>query len=631
MAELPSVTRRLLAGSLGALRATRRQLAELGRRLDEETRSEEPSVEGQQPPRSGPPHAPDGALLEATRVEAALAEARAEAARAEATRVEAARAASAALAERREAERLVEEARREADRAAEEARREAERLVEEARARARLEAQVIQGQAEALLARSKTEAAEIVARLRTEAEAAGRAEIERLRAHELERLRVEGARAERQEQALIERERGLLDKERVVVLREAEVARRERESGEREARTVERETASVQIVNEQRARLEALAGLSGEEARRELMARSLDEVRRSSAREAKQIEDLARDEAEKRAKRILGIALQRYAGDHAHERSVSTVHLPNDELKGRIIGREGRNIRALQEATGVDLIVDDTPETIVVSCFDPVRREVARVALERLIVDGRIHPTRIEEVVAKARLEVEGTMREAGLQALEELGVARVHPELGRLLGQLRFRYSYAQNVLRHSVECGYIAGLMAGELGLDVRAARRAGLLHDLGKAVSHEVEGGHAMVGASLARRHGEDEVVSNAIGCHHDDEPCISVYGHLVTAADALSGARPGARREVLESHVKRVSELEVLSAGFVGVERAYAIQAGREVRVIVEPSEVSDEEAALLAREISRRIEDELAYPGQIRVTVVRETRAVDYAR
>jgi ribonuclease Y len=371
--------------------------------------------------------------------------------------------------------------------------------------------------------------------------------------------------------------------------------------------------------------------MTGDEARNILIEQYKDEARRAAATDAKIIEDQAREEAEKRAKRVVGIAIQRYAGDHVQERSVTSVHLPNDELKGRIIGREGRNIRALQEATGVDFIVDDTPETIVVSSFDPIRREVARIALDKLILDGRIHPTRIEEVVAKAQEEVERAMREAAEQAMLELSVTRVHPEIVKLLGRLRYRYSYAQNVLRHSVEAGFIAGLMAGELGLNVRQARRAGLLHDIGKAVSHEQEGGHAVIGGQLARKYGEDEVVANAIAAHHDDEPCRSVVGHLVAAADTLSGARPGARREMLESYVRRLEDLERLSTSFKGVERAYAIQAGREVRVLVEPSEVSDAESALLAREISRKIEENLSYPGQIRVTVVRETRAIDYAK
>ena len=529
------------------------------------------------------------------------------------------------------------------------AKSESERIVEEAITRAKLEAQARKAEAEAqarqieLVARdeaqkAKVEAAEQALRARVELEAELRTEAEKLRAVEEERwqraagrLKQDEERLTQREQALAEKDRAVTEKEKLLSIREADVARRERDNSEIERDAKEKQSQIAKLVDEQRVKLEALAGLSGEEARKRLLEQFRDEARVAGAREAKTIEDTARDEAEKRAKRIIGIAIQRYAGDHVQERAVTSVHLASDELKGRIIGREGRNIRALQEATGVDFIVDDTPETIVVSSFDPVRREVARLAIERLIADGRIHPTRIEEVVVKAQQEVERAAFDAADRALDELGLTRLHPELVKLLGQLRYRFSYAQNVLKHSVECGYLTGLMASELGLNIKQARRAGLLHDIGKAVSHEVEGGHAVVGGVLARKHGEDEIVANAIACHHDEEPCVHAIGHLVTAADALSGARPGARREMLESYVRRLDDLERISTSFTGVERSYAIQAGREVRVIVEPSEVSDEEAALLAREISRRIEDELAYPGQVKVTVIRETRAVDYAK
>jgi ribonuclease Y len=421
------------------------------------------------------------------------------------------------------------------------------------------------------------------------------------------------------------------EKELELAAREAEVTKSLAVTREREADVAARRSEAVELVSAQRAKLEALAGMSGEQVRRQLVAEFHDEARRAAARESKAIEDLAREEAEKRAKRIIGLAVQRYAGDYVQERTVTSIHLPSDEMKGRIIGREGRNIRALQEACGVDFIVDDTPETIVVSGFDPIRREVARLAVERLIQDGRIHPARIEEVVGKVQAEVEASVTEAGEHALVELGLSRLHPELLQLLGRLKYRHSYAQNVLKHSIECGFLAGLMAGELGQDEKLARRAALLHDIGKAVSHEQEGGHAVIGGQLARKLGEDPIVANGIACHHDDEPALGVIGNLVTAADALSGARPGARREKLEGYVKRLSDLEALSMRFAGVERSYAIQAGREVRVMVEPSEVSDAEAALLAREISKKIEEELSYPGQIRVTIVRETRAVDYAK
>jgi ribonuclease Y len=420
-------------------------------------------------------------------------------------------------------------------------------------------------------------------------------------------------------------------KERDLAERDAELAAKAAVIKTREGETEERRSEAVRLVSEQRAKLEAIAGVSGEQVRRELIEEFFDEARRAAARESKQIEDLAREEADKRAKRIIGLAIQRYAGEYVQERAVTSIHLPNDDLKGRIIGREGRNIRALQEACGVDFIVDDTPETIVISGFDPVRREIAKLALEKLIQDGRIHPTRIEEVVLKTQADVERSVTEAAEHALVELGLTRVHPEILQLLGRLRYRYSYAQNVLTHSIECGFLCGLMAAELGQDEKIARRAALLHDIGKAVSHEQEGGHAMIGGQYARKFGEDPIVANGIACHHDDEPAISVIGNLVSAADALSGARPGARREKLEGYVKRLADLEAISQRFVGVERSYAIQAGREVRVMVEPGEVSDADAVLLAREISKKIEEELTYPGQIRVTIVRETRAVDYAK
>lgn len=486
----------------------------------------------------------------------------------------------------------------EAARAVQEARREAEAIRKEAAIEAKRDALTQLEEAKALAARTAVE-------------------VERIAA-------ARDERAARRDELLREKERDLEARDEVLTRRASAIEAKEAETdaGRREA---------VRLVSEQRAKLEAIAGVSGEQVRRELIEEFFDEARRAAARESKAIEDAAREEAEKRAKRVIGIAIQRYAGDYVQERAVTSIHLPNDDMKGRIIGREGRNIRALQEACGVDFIVDDTPETIVISGFDPIRREVARLAVEKLIQDGRIHPTRIEEVVLKSQAEVEAQVTEAGEHALVELGLTRLHPELLQLLGRLRFRYSYAQNVLKHSIECGFLTGLMAAELGQDVKLARRAALLHDIGKAVSHEQEGGHAMIGGQYARKFGEDPIVANAIACHHDDEPAISVIGNLVSAADALSGARPGARREKLEGYVKRLADLEAISQRFAGVERSYAIQAGREVRVMVEPSEVSDAEAALLAREISKKIEEELTYPGQIRVTIVRETRAVDYAK
>jgi ribonuclease Y len=429
----------------------------------------------------------------------------------------------------------------------------------------------------------------------------------------------------RQREEILEKKKDLLtSKEIEISKKEAAIERLERSWSEKHQQIEEQIEEAKRVV-------ERKAGLSRDEAKKEIVQQVADEARRSAAMQVKQIEDEAREEAESRAKRIVGIAIQRYAGEHVQERAVTVFHLPTDEIKGRIIGREGRNIRALEAATGIDLIVDDTPETVVISGFDPIRREVARLSLERLIQDGRIHPTRIEEVVAKAAKEVEKAVKEAGEQAILELGLARVHPEIVKMLGRLRFRYSYAQNVLRHSVECGFIAGMMAAELGLNQRKARRAGLLHDLGKAMSHEVEGSHAVIGAQFAKKHGEEPLVVNAIGSHHEDEPATSVIAHLVAAADALSGARPGARREMLESYVKRLEDIENICRGFDGVSKSYAIQAGREVRVLVESERINDENAVMLAKDIAGRIETELTYPGQIKVTVIRETRAIATAR
>ena len=430
------------------------------------------------------------------------------------------------------------------------------------------------------------------------------------------------------DQRLGSRETDLSNRDRTVTERERAVAQREAVA---EKLVTERSTALVAVKTSEKEALERVAALTGDEARTRVIDEIMDDARRVGAREAKQIEDLAKEEAEKRAKRVIGIAVQRYAGEYAGERAVTSVRLPSDELKGRIIGREGRNIRTFQEVTGCDLVIDDTPETIVVSSFDPVRREMARLTLERLIQDGRIHPSKIEEFFIKSKEEVERNIKEAGEQAAMELGIGRLHPDLVKIVGQLRYRYSYAQNILRHSVEVAHMCGLLAQEMGINPKLAKRAGLLHDIGKAVTHEVEGGHAVIGAQMARKAGEDEMVVNAIAAHHDDEPPRSVLAHLTAAADAISGARPGARREMLEGYVRRLEDLERICTTFKGVERSFAIQAGREVRVLVEPSEIDDAGALALSRDIARKIESELAYPGQVKVTVVRETRAVDYAR
>jgi ribonuclease Y len=371
--------------------------------------------------------------------------------------------------------------------------------------------------------------------------------------------------------------------------------------------------------------------MSASEAKKELMNAMEDEAKHDAAKIIRLIEEEARETADKKAKEIMALAIQRYAGEYVAERTVSVVPLPSDEMKGRIIGREGRNIRALEAATGIDLIIDDTPEAVILSGFNPVRREVARLSLEKLIGDGRIHPGRIEEVVAKATEEVELSIKEAGEQAAFDLGVHGIHPEVLKLIGRLKYRTSYTQNVYQHSLEVAFLCGIMAAELGINVKQAKRAGLLHDLGKAVDHEVEGSHAVIGAELARKYGESPKIVHAIMAHHEDEKPTTVLAVLVQAADALSGARPGARREMMETYVKRLEELERIATSFSGVQSSFAIQAGREIRVMVSSDQVTDETAVIMARDIAKKIEAEMTYPGQIKVNVIRETRAVEYAR
>jgi ribonuclease Y len=398
---------------------------------------------------------------------------------------------------------------------------------------------------------------------------------------------------------------------------------------EQTAETVARTAASTAA--EARARLEKIAGIGEAEARKLLAAEVAAEARAAAAGEVKRIEEEAQAQAKQKAQLVLGAAVQRYASEYVAERTVAVVPLPSDDMKGRIIGREGRNIRALESATGIDLIIDDTPEAVVISCFNPVRREIARLALTRLIADGRIHPTRIEEMVRKATDEVEQQCKEAGDQAAFDLGIGRLHPDLGRLLGKLRFRSGTAQNLLQHSIEVGFLAGTIAGELGYSVKLARRAGLLHDIGCGVDQEVDGSHAVAGAVMARKFGEAPKICHAIEAHHGEVPAEDVLDHIVDAANVLANQRPGARRESLESYVQRLDDLERVASSFSGVERAFAIQAGREVRVLVENSKVSDEQARLLSKEIARKVEAQLSYPGQIRVSVVRETRTVDFAK
>lgn len=356
-----------------------------------------------------------------------------------------------------------------------------------------------------------------------------------------------------------------------------------------------------------------------------------NEAKMEVAKKIKAIEEEFKEEADRKAQKIIGLAIQKYAADYVSERVVTTVPLPNEEMKGRIIGREGRNIRAFEAETGVDLIIDDTPEAVILSGFNPVRREVARVALERLVADGRIHPARIEEVVEKATDEINQQIKEAGEQAIFDLGIHNMHPELTKLIGKLKFRSSYGQNMYTHAMEVSFLSGAIASELGLNPKVAKRAGLLHDIGKAVDHEVEGPHALIGAELAKKYGESSRIIHAIAAHHEDESPIDILPIIVQAADALSGARPGARREMLENYLRRLEDLEKIATSFQGVEKAYAIQAGREIRVIVQPGKTSDEMAYMLARDIVKKVEHDLSYPGQIKVTVIRETRAIEYAR
>ncbi len=468
-------------------------------------------------------------------------------------------------------------------------------------------------------------------RLRVAAELAGRQEALKAREdweREETRRREEVDRAE----ARLDDRRSSLDR-KFDILAEKERALDQAESAvEQRGREVEQRLAECeQFEADNRARLEALAGMTADEARRRLLQEMEEVARADAANMVREIREAARRDAEREARNIVGLAIQRIAADHTAESTVSVVSLPSDEMKGRIIGREGRNIRAFEQATGIDVIIDDTPEAVILSGFDPIRREVARLALEKLVADGRIHPGRIEEVVDKSRREVDEGMTEAAEQVCYELGVHGLHAELVRTLGRLRFRTSYGQNQLLHAKEVALLAGNMAAEMGLDAPLARRMGLLHDIGKGLTHEHEGTHVELGWNLCRKYNEPDQVLNAIRAHHDEEPHRYAETFLVTAADAVSGSRPGARREMFETYVKRLEKLEQIASGFDGVERCFAIQAGREVRVMVNPESVSDERMTLMSEEIARRLEEELQYPGQIKVIVIRETRAIDFAR
>ena len=425
---------------------------------------------------------------------------------------------------------------------------------------------------------------------------------------------------------------GLVNRQLENLVREEKNFRQQREDLDAKLAEVEKREMKCQILLKQRQ--EGLAELSK---MNEASARAafLQEIETTSLRDAAQLSqhilDEAKAQAEEKARRIIGLAIQRYAGNHSFETSTATVNIKGDEMKGRIIGREGRNIRAFEAATGVTVLIDDTPGAVVLSGFDPVRREIAREAMERLILDGRIHPARIEEVVAKVAEEIDDVILRTGNEAVMKLALAPMHLEIIKLLGRLHFRHSFSQNILSHSIEVAQLMGMMGAELGADVAAARRAGLLHDIGKAVSHEVEGAHAIVGAEIIQRYGESPAIVNAVACHHGEVPCTGLLGTLVSAADAISAARPGARSETVLTYIKRVEELERIGLSFPGVEKCFALQAGRELRVVVQPTAVNDEQAFMLARSIARKIEDDLQYPGQIRVTIVRETRCVEFAK
>lgn len=463
--------------------------------------------------------------------------------------------------------------------------------------------------AESIKKESILEAKEEVHKLRNDFE-----KDSRERRNEIQRL----------ERRIIQREELLDKKSEAIEKKEEALTKKQQEIGEKEAGIDE-------LYERQRQELEKLSNLSSEEARQLLLEDTKKEIKHDVAIMIKEMENKAKEEADKKAREIISCAIQRCAADHVAESTVYVVSLPNDEMKGRIIGREGRNIRALETLTGVDLIIDDTPEAVILSGFDPIRRQVARIALEKLIIDGRIHPARIEEMVEKAKKEVENDIKEEGEQATFETGVHGLHQELIRLLGRLKYRTSYGQNVLKHSIEVAYLAGLMASELGIDPTLAKRAGLLHDIGKAVDHEVEGPHALIGAEMAKKYHESPIVVNAIAAHHGDVESESIEAILVQAADAISAARPGARRETLEAYIKRLEKLEEIANSYEGVDKSYAIQAGREIRIMVKPEVIDDLGCIEMARNIVKTIENELEYPGQIKVNIIRETRSIEYAK
>lgn len=485
--------------------------------------------------------------------------------------------------------------------------------------------------AEAKIATAEAEAKKIIEEADKEAEAKKREAVLEAK-EEILKLRNEMERENRERRSELQRlERRLVQKEETLDRKVDSIEKKEEALNRKEAEIDVTKAQLAEIYNRQLGELERISGLTSEDAKQILLADIEKEIQHEAAMLIKEIENKAKEEGEKRARDIISLAIQRCAADHVAEATVAVIPLPSDEMKGRIIGREGRNIRAFETLTGIDLIIDDTPEAVILSGFDPIRREVARIALERLIVDGRIHPARIEEMVEKAQKEVNTQIREAGEQATFETGVHGLHPELITLLGRLKFRTSYGQNVLKHSIEVAHLAGLMAAELGADIQMAKRAGLLHDIGKSVDHEVEGPHVTIGVDLAKKYREAQDVVHAIASHHGDEEPKTIIAVLVQAADAVSAARPGARRETLEAYIKRLTKLEEIASSFEGVEKSFAIQAGREVRIMVKPDKIDDLAAVRLVREITKKIENELDYPGQIKVVIIRETRVVEYAK
>ncbi len=489
------------------------------------------------------------------------------------------------------------------------------------------EADRIRGQAETVLEEARRNAQE----LKKDAQREAREEAQRIKAENDRQYRERTSELQRQENRIHQKEEALDKKESLLLEKLDRIDVQQKQLIAQQNELNRRDEELKKSEERVQAELERVAGLSREEAKQIIIDGMVADARKDAAAIIRKIEADAKENGEQKAREIVATAIQRCASDTVSETTVTTVPLPNDEMKGRLIGREGRNIRALENATGVELIIDDTPEVVILSGFDPVRRQIARITIEKLITDGRIHPARIEEMVEKVKRDMEITIKDAGEQASFDTGVFGLHPELIKLLGRLKFRTSYGQNVLAHSIEVSYIAGIMASELGLDVALAKRAALLHDIGKAVDQEVEGTHMQIGADLAKKYKESKEVINAIAAHHGDVEPMTVEAVLVAAADAVSGARPGARRESVENYVKRLEKLEEIANGFPGVQKSYAVQAGREIRIIVKPEQVNDETLVLLANDVARKIESELEYPGQIKVNVIRETRSVDFAK